>query len=431
MNNAAVSRPPPASHPPVRTFRAADARAALAAVKEAFGADAVIVATREVPGGLLGRPMVEITAAAAHAPVVERPKPRSFTEGLNNIPPRPRVAPNPIPWTPPATVAPATPARATVSPPVKEMTRVSELTPPPVVEHVAPPVEEEIVAPVKGRGKAAKAFRKDSAAEKLLRRFVDRGAEEDWARALVQEAVAIGRQDMESLERAVRLVASRRVKSGDAPWARGMDRRVVAVVGPTGVGKTTTVAKMAARAILDAGMRVALVTVDTYRVGASDQLSRYGQIMRAPTFVARDAAQLNAALLSTQDCDLVLVDTAGRSIRAEQQKQMQMLESVPGLTTWLAMSLGAGARELSAVAERYAFCRPERVVLTKADEAVAPAGALAALEILGRPVACVTNGQEVPEDVHVLSSGQLVDHLLGTTPGAFEQPLPLVAGGRW
>jgi flagellar biosynthesis protein FlhF len=275
-------------------------------------------------------------------------------------------------------------------------------------------------------------WRRGGSADRLFRRYVHHGVDDIVAAELVQGAHVAGAREEAALDQIVRRLGASRLASTDAPWVpepRG-GRRVVALVGPTGVGKTTTLAKLAAKAILTSRARVALITIDTYRICASDQLARYGQIMRAPTFVARDAAQLRSALDGTRDCDIVFVDSAGRSVQSELEAQIQMLRSATELRMYLTLSLASGDRELAFNCRRYAFLEPERVILTKFDEAIAPGAALAPLIRLGRPVTCVTNGQEVPEHIRAVDSVELMDVLLGPAVEASSGAEPKQSAGR-
>jgi hypothetical protein len=136
--------------------------------------------------------------------------------------------------------------------------------------------------------------------------------------------------------------------------------------------------------------------------------------MSVPTFVARDRIELNRALERTANADLVLVDTAGRSMSEAVARQAEMLRAVEGMQLYLVVSAGTGAREMAAAAERYRSMQPERLIVTKVDEAVGSGSLLSASVRIGRPIVAVSDGQRVPEDIHALSSTELVDLVVGT-----------------
>jgi flagellar biosynthesis protein FlhF len=140
--------------------------------------------------------------------------------------------------------------------------------------------------------------------------------------------------------------------------------------------------------------------------------------MGVPTFVARDRAALAAAVDSTRDADLVLIDTAGRSDAESLLAQMELVKGAPNVQLHLVMSVATGARELAAVARRYKNFGAERLIFTKLDEADGPAAALAATAVIGRPVSCICDGQRVPEDIHPVTDASLVERLLAP-PAAF------------
>jgi flagellar biosynthesis protein FlhF len=225
----------------------------------------------------------------------------------------------------------------------------------------------------------------------------------------VREAASPRDPDMlEALETLLR----RRLQPARPPWERG-ERRVLAMVGPTGVGKTTTIAKIAARALLDARLKVALVTVDTYRIGATEHLGRYGEIMSTPTHVARDAAGLADAIARSADADLILVDTAGRPDAPSIAAQSALLHTVPDIELHLVLSTATGARELRAAAKRYEKVGVHRLIFSKLDEADGPGGLLSAAAAIPAPISCITDGQRVPDDVHSAAGPRLIDTLIG------------------
>jgi flagellar biosynthesis protein FlhF len=211
---------------------------------------------------------------------------------------------------------------------------------------------------------------------------------------------------------ALEAILRRKLPPSRTPWERG-ERRVLAMIGPTGVGKTTTIAKIAARALLDSRLKVSLVTVDTYRIGATEHLGRYGEIMGAPTHVARDAATLSDALARSADADIVLVDTAGRPDAASIAAQTALQHTVPDIELHLVLSAASGAREIRAAAKRYEKVGVHRMIFSKLDEADGPGSVLSATTAITCPISCVTDGQRVPDDIHSAAGARLIDTIIG------------------
>ncbi|HTN54128.1 MAG TPA: GTPase, partial [Anaeromyxobacter sp.] len=250
------------------------------------------------------------------------------------------------------------------------------------------------------------------AGAEVYARLAGRGVEPALAEGLVRSALELAGPDAGRVLSAVRDLLGERLVPCRAPWLHD-GRHVIAVVGPTGVGKTTTLAKMAARALLETRKRVAFVTLDTYRVGATEQLARYGEIMNVPVLVARDRGELAGALERLADADLVLVDTAGRSSPEDVARQAALVRTIPRVQLHLVASAATGAQELAGVADRYRALRPDRLVVTKVDEAVGPGGILSASVRICRPISCVTDGQRVPEDIHAFTGPELVTLVAG------------------
>jgi len=192
--------------------------------------------------------------------------------------------------------------------------------------------------------------------------------------------------------------------------------RVQALVGPTGVGKTTTIAKLAAIAALVERRMVALVCLDQYRVGASEQLSRYADLIGIPMECATDAKSFDRALRKLARAELVLVDTSGRSPR-----------DIAGIALTAETLRGAGEQvevhlcvhaamrepELIGTIERQSASSPSRLIVTKLDEAEFCGGVLAAYVHSGLPLSYLTNGQRVPEDIEAASADGLSKILCG------------------
>lgn len=187
---------------------------------------------------------------------------------------------------------------------------------------------------------------------------------------------------------------------------------VYALVGPTGVGKTTTVAKLAARAVLRHGAdKVALVTTDTYRIGAQDQLRIYGRILGTPVFAVRDENDLELTLSDLHSRHLVLIDTVGMSQRDKRVAEQVALLCGEGREVNRLLLLGAPSQgiTLEEVARAYAGPGLMGCVLTKIDEALTFGPVLDVAIRHELPVHFVTNGQRVPEDLHLANATYLAD----------------------
>ena len=211
---------------------------------------------------------------------------------------------------------------------------------------------------------------------------------------------------------------------------------VIALVGATGVGKTTTIAKLAARYVQHWGLRdVALITTDHFRIGAQEQLFTYGRLLGVPVLTADNQRELCLALEKLKDRRLVLIDTAGMSPRDQNlQKQFAMLSGLPVPNrTALVLSANGQASDLDDQYQRFAPAAPGAVILTKLDEATRVGSAISAVVRHGIPLAYLTDGQRVPEDLSVARADQLVVRAMaasrvGVTPPDDEELTHQFAG---
>ena len=191
---------------------------------------------------------------------------------------------------------------------------------------------------------------------------------------------------------------------------------VVAFVGPTGVGKTTSLAKLAARFAAHHGPeQVALITTDHYRIGAFEQLATYGKIMGCPVKQAHDLAELEQILYQFKNRKLVLIDTAGmgqRDLRLYQQLDDLMANTRIPIRSYLVMSATSQRKVLQDAVEHFKRIPLSGCILTKLDESVSIAGALSVLIQNGLPLSYVTDGQRVPEDMQVADTLMLAKQAL-------------------
>ena len=206
------------------------------------------------------------------------------------------------------------------------------------------------------------------------------------------------------------------------PSTQGDNRPLtIALVGPTGVGKTTTIAKLAATYKLRFGARVALVTCDTYRIAAVDQLRTYANIIGIPVRVAVTPDDLRCAVDDLRhEADVILVDTAGRSHHDDNHIHdlAHGLEALDPHQTHLVLSASLAPRVLNKAAAPFAEVNPSHLTLTKLDEAETLGPVLALLDTLksrgsSPAIAYVTTGQQVPEQIDLASPQAIATRVLG------------------
>ncbi len=387
--------------------------AALAQVKRELGADAVILHTRTYrQGGVLGfgaRPVVEITASDEVRPAARRPSPRRrvLERTYGAAAPPHDHAPQPAEALATATAvaeppSPSPEARydAQLSDELKQLRQL--------VQRVA-------------RNTAGNA---QPAMPEALQRHYLHLLEEDVADELADQIAdkvqsAEGEQDATAVRKAIRAEIARLIPVDKAPatTTRHADGRphTIALVGPTGVGKTTTLAKLAANFRLRDKRKVGMVTLDTYRIAAVDQLKTYAQIIGVPLHVARSPLEVTEALRQCADCDVVLIDTAGRSQRDDGKltELRAMLEAAQPHETHLVLSGAASEGVLMQACDRFGAMGVDRVIFTKLDEAVSFGVLLNVMTRVNKQLSYVTTGQDVPNDIERGHSRRLAELILG------------------
>jgi flagellar biosynthesis protein FlhF len=417
----------------VRKFFAPGTREALKLVRDALGEQAMILSNRPVPGG------VEITAVSEHevtvvrdtvAPATTRAKPptplssaalavdsnaraRAIERAAHRVAAAYGDAADPDDDTEPTLATPARGARA-------EPARAIEPAAPAITTEALATEVRALRALVEGQ-LASLAWRdvaaRSPAQAELTRELVSRGFSGGFARAFATQWHGDG-DTRQALRWAKQVLMStlRCVPAGDDLVTRG---GIYALVGPTGVGKTTTVAKLAASSTLRHGAaQVALITTDTYRIGAVDQLRIYGRILGIPVFAVKEGDDLAGILDEVRGRRVVLIDTVGMSQRDQRvAAQLELLgsQSQP-VQRLLLMSAVAQGDALEDIVKRYSTQGLAGCILTKVDEAVTFGAAIDVMVRAKLPLHYVTNGQRVPEDLHLASALYLVERAFRGDP---------------
>jgi flagellar biosynthesis protein FlhF len=345
----------------VKKFEGATMRDAIAKVKAELGDQAVIISTRQVRRGLLGS-AVEISAAVD----TEDTAPEPTLSG-------------------PSTGGPV---------PSSQPRNDQEL--------------EKLIAPLRSELRSLRALVRTSGEN---RGTTELRAELAELRKLVETLARPAPAAPAPSRRAATqhdTRASRTTQPGDTPLTAPSTGSAVMLVGPTGAGKTTTIAKIAARAALIDGRRVALVTLDNYRVGGVEQIRTFADLIGIPLEVAENPAGLGELIEPSND--LTLIDTAGRSPR-DAAAIAELASHIAGLDLEVHLVIPAGATtaQIDELISRYSALAPTRLLFTKLDECDrAPELALSPTRT-GLPITWVTTGQAVPEDIEQPTPARILE----------------------
>ncbi len=418
----------------VRKFIAATAREALHKVKELLGADAIILSNRSIPGG------VEIMAVAAgdmEAMVAPRPPARvdeDYTVRLSTsanavAAARPAGAPDaaarPVPPLAPRP-APQLDRQPPAAPDGAENKSQAEII---TVEMMAEIrslrkiVEQHLAGAAWSEG-----VRSEPVKSEILRQMLDAGFSPAFARDLL---AGLPRAFNAAQAQAwVKVAADRALKTlaaDDDIIDRG---GIYALVGPTGVGKTTTAAKLAARCVLRHGAgKLALVTTDGYRIGAYEQLRIYGRILGVSVYLAKDAQELRQVIADLQHKHMVLIDTMGMSQRDQRVvEQAAMFGDVRVRRLLLLAATGRGDT-LDDVVRAYGGAELAGCILSKIDEAASLAPVLDTVIRHKLRLHYVANGQRVPEDLHLPNRAYLLHRAFKSLPEASPHRLESIEPG--
>ena len=255
------------------------------------------------------------------------------------------------------------------------------------------------------------------------------GLGEELVRELLSQGMGKGKNKAPTnknvLRRRIAAQLSRRIKVvkdliKERPGKRPL---IIALIGPTGVGKTTTLAKLAARAVLEDQLDVALITLDTFRIAAVEQLRTYAEIIGIPAKVVEGISQMNAAIASFGRKDLILIDTAGRSPRelTVQPEIAQFFSQSPLIHKSLVLSATTKEHDLADLSKKYEVFSPDSLIVTKLDETEVYGPVLNGVVRMGNPLAYVTVGQNVPRDILTPNSTRLVNLALGFGSHSWER----------
>jgi len=383
---------------------------AIRLVKEQMGPNALILSTRRMLRkggtlGLFGRPFIEVTAALEDR------------EGEEELPGKSTRQAAPLG---------ATALSEQDNPLRKEIQELRTS-----LEHLRRAVREDGAENSRRdnffQGAAVLASRSEILKHPTLFELAQELKAQGVARLLIQECVgqigsALSETQLQVPEYARHCLAAlmrKLVPIGGGLQIEEGRANAVAFVGPTGVGKTTTVAKLASHFALVEKKRVALVTIDTYRVASAEQLQTYARLIGIPLEVALGPASLGKLLDKHRDKDLILIDTAGRSQRNREhlRELAAFFQGRHAVETHLVVAATTKDGEMEETIESFGCIPVRRLLLTKLDEALSFGNLFNQAVYAKKPLSYFTTGQKVPEDIEVASAERLIDLILRFSGG--------------
>jgi len=383
----------------IQTYRAATMHEALAMVRQELGPNAAVLHTREVPADrwwsrLRGVRHIEVTAS------VSVNVPSRFAGSAETVAAQAVAAPEL-----PARPAPGPPGSPAWSVPEEVKGQLTDL--------------QSMLQELCRQSQHGKHRDLPETLFRLFTDLIEADLNEDVARELVERV----RNEASNEELADPMLIKARVArmiegevsiAGPIAVAPGRSR-LVALVGPTGVGKTTTIAKLAAHYRLKQKHNVGLITVDTYRIAAVEQLRTYAEIIDLPMQVVSSPREMRDAVRRMRGQDLILLDTAGRSPKDDIKiRELKAFLSEAGADeVHLVLSAVTAARTLEQTAQRFAAVGTTRLILTKLDEASSLGNLLPLVRSAKLPLSYLTNGQNVPDDIETAEAGRLARLVLG------------------
>ena len=242
--------------------------------------------------------------------------------------------------------------------------------------------------------------------------------EDEESKVIIEEMKnSISRDDLKDrykIEKSLKdLLRSRIVTTG--PIKTNSKKNVIMFIGPTGVGKTTTMAKLGAINSLREGHKVAFVTIDNYRIAATEQLKKYAEIMNIPVYAVNNQKEFKE-IITNDDADIIMVDTSGRSHRndikiSEIKSFAEILEY--DVEKMLCVSANTKKNDLDDVFKAFSTIHFNSVVITKVDETSFVGNVVNIADKYNKPISYYTNGQEVPNDIVVADPDKIVDMMIG------------------
>ncbi|APH13909.1 flagellar biosynthesis protein FlhF [Clostridium sporogenes] len=259
---------------------------------------------------------------------------------------------------------------------------------------------------VKDIGKNEKSYEDENSS--LVNFFKDLDLEEEFIEKIIKKVGDLedNLEEREKIKRVIENTIDIRSNSVD---------KVTVLVGPTGVGKTTTIAKLAGKLSLIDKKKVGLITIDTYRIGAVEQLKTYADIMNIPFKVVFSIKDMEKSIIDLDYCDVILVDTTGRSSKNMMQisELRAFIEKIKEKSVHLVISASTKNKDIETIIKGYTILEYENIIITKLDETSTYGSILTILDKGKKPISFITTGQDVPDDIKEGNKEEIAKIVLG------------------
>lgn len=256
-----------------------------------------------------------------------------------------------------------------------------------------------------------------SSLSKIYYHLISVGVSKQRACALMEELKSDNSaEDQENYHYTLAAVEDMMKRSIASSYRNTGKKRISVFVGPAGEGKTTTLAKLAARSLFGEKLKVGIITMDTYRIGAAEQLKTYADIMNIPMEVASEKKELARVLNKLADRDIILVDTPGKS-RSDESYLLELkecLEMGPALETNLVLSMTSSPESMMDAVARFGLVNYNSIIFTKLDDSKQFGSIYNVIDQAGKPVFYIANGQNVPRDLKAMDPAKLASLIVGS-----------------
>lgn len=250
--------------------------------------------------------------------------------------------------------------------------------------------------------------------ERLERSEVDKVILNDLKEDIIERLTLEEQQNPDAVKAVIYDILNSYIKDPE-PFSANDERRVIVFIGPTGVGKTTTLAKLAANLVLNEKKKVGLITSDTYRIAAVEQLKTYSEIIGIPLSAIYSSSEIANAINSYKEKDIILVDTAGRSHKDQYQlmELKSLIKSSVNFEIYLVISATTKFSDCIEIIKSYSFLDDYKLLFTKLDETSTTGILLNVAYITKKAISYITTGQSVPDDIEIADKEKIINGLIG------------------